>query len=148
MFYQTLALTIHGKKLKRSYKNIKFKIWAPIWNEEFELPDESYSVSDVQDYFEYTLKKYETVTDNPSIRTYVNKIEDRITFKTDTGYYLELLTPQTMKLLGSIQSKITKDENGENVPHFKIAEVLLVHCNIVNNDHWQDSRVFYSFVSN
>ena len=112
------------------------------------MPDESYSVSDMQDYFEYTLKKYETVTDNPSIRISANKIENRITFKTDTGYYLELLTPQTMKLLGSNQSKRTKDENGENLPHFKIAEVLLVHCNIVNNNYRQDSRVFYSFVSN
>ena len=83
-------------------------------DEEFELSDGSYSVSDIQSYFEYVLKKHETVTDNPSIRIYVNKIENRITYKIKTGYYLELLTPETMKLLGSTKNKITKDENCEN----------------------------------
>ena len=85
---------------------------------------------------------------NPSIRIYVNKIENRIKFKIKTGYYLELLTPETMKLLGSTKSKITKDENSENVPHLEITEVVLVHCNIVNNDYQQDSRVLYTFVPN
>ena len=66
---------------------------------------------------------------------YVNKIENRITFKIKTGYYLELLTPETMKLLGSTKSKTTKDKKGENVPHLEITEIILVHCNIVNNDH-------------
>ena len=79
---------------------------------------------------------------------YVNKIENRITFKIKTGYYLELLTLETMKLLGSTKSKITKDKNGENVPHLEIAEVILVHCNIVNNDYQQDSRILYKFVPN
>ena len=58
----------------------------------------------------------------------VNKIENRITLKIKTGYYLDLLTPDTMKLLGSIENKITKDKNGENVPHFEIKKVVLVHC--------------------
>ena len=66
---------------------------------------------------------------------YVNKIENRITFKVNTGYYLDFLTPETMKLLGSTQSKITNDKTGENVPHLEITEVVLVHCNIVNNDY-------------
>ena len=79
---------------------------------------------------------------------YVNKIENTITFKIKTGYYLELLTPETMKLLGSTKNKITKDKNGENVPHLEITEVVLVHCNIVNNDYQQDSRVLYTFVPN
>ena len=79
---------------------------------------------------------------------YVNKIEDKITFKIKTGYYLELLTPETMKLLGSTKSKITKDENGENVPHLEITEVVLIYCNIVNNDYQQNSRVLYTFISN
>ena len=86
--------------------------------------------------------------DDPSIRLYVNKIENRITFKIKTGYYLELLTPETMKLLGSTENKITKDKNGENVPHLEITEVVLVHCNIVNNDYQQESRVLYTFVPN
>ena len=63
-----------------------------------------------------------------------NKTQNRITFKIKNGYYLELLTPETMKLLGSTESKITKDKNDENVPHIVIAELVLVHCNLVNND--------------
>ena len=62
-------------------------------------------------------------------------------FKIKTGYYLELLTPETMKLPGSTKSKITKYENGENVPHLEITEVILIHYNIINNDYQQDSRV-------
>ena len=121
---------------------------APTWNEESELIDGSHSVLDIQDYFEYTLKKHEIVTDNLSIRIYINKIENRITFKIKTGYYLELLTSETMKLLGRTKIKITKDENGENVPRLEITEVVLIHCNIVNNDYQQDSRVLYTFVPN
>ena len=85
---------------------------------------------------------------NPPIRIYVNKIENRITFRTKTGYYLEYLTPETMKLLGSTESKITKDKNGENMSHLQMTEVVLVHCNIVNNDYQQDSRVLYTYVPN
>ena len=71
-----------------------------------------------------------------------------ITFKIKDGYSLELLTKETMKLLGSAENKITKDKNGENVPHLEITEVVLVHCNMVNNDYQQDSRVLYTFVPN
>ena len=78
----------------------------------------------------------------------VNRIENRITFKIKSGYYLELLTPETMKLLGSTESKITKDKNGENVPHLEIVELVLVNCNLVNNDYQQDSRILYTFVPN
>ena len=78
----------------------------------------------------------------------INKIENRITFKIKSGYNLELLTPETMKLLGSTENRITKDKNGEYVPHLEITEVVLVHCNIVNNDYQQDSRVLYTFVPN
>ena len=70
-----------------------FKISAPTWNGEFELPDGPYSVSDIQDYFEYILKKRGEKTNNPSMRIYVNKIENRIMFEINTGYYLERLTP-------------------------------------------------------
>ena len=122
--------------MEKSCKNNKFKISTPTSNEEFELPDESYSISDIQDYFEYNLEKYgEKINDNnPSIKMYVNKTENRITFKIKTGYYLELLTPKTLELLGSTKSKITKGENGENEPHLEITEVVLIHCNIVNNN--------------
>ena len=77
---------------------------------------------------------------------YVKKRENIITFKIKTGYYLELLTPEITKLLGSNKSKITKNENGENVPHLEITEVILIHCNIFNNDHQQDLIVLYTFV--
>ena len=77
--------------------------------------------------------KSNEIVDNPSIRIYVNKIENRITFKIKNGYYLELLTPETMKLLESTESKITKDKNGKNVLHLEITELVLVHCNLVNN---------------
>ena len=73
------------------------KISAPTWNEELELPYRSYSISDIQDYFEYSLKKHEEKTVNPSIRIYINKIENSITFKIKTEYYLELLTLETVK---------------------------------------------------
>ena len=110
----------------------------PTWNEEFTLPDGSYSISDIQDYFEYILKKHgEKINndkDKPSVKIYTNKVENRITFKIKNGYSLELLTKETMKLLGSSENKITKDKNGENVPHLVITEAVLVHCNIVNND--------------
>ena len=116
------------KNIKGSYNNKKCKISALTWSDEFVLPDASYLIPDIQDYFEYILKKHNENVDNPSIRIYVNKTENRITFKIQTGYYLELLTPETMKLLGSTESKISKDENGENVPHLEITEVVLVHC--------------------
>ena len=132
----------------KELNNNKFKISAPIWNEEFELPDGSYSVSDIQDYFEYILKKHSESVDNPSIRMYINRIENRITFKIKDRYYFELLTPETMKLLGSTESKITKDKNGENVPHLEVVELVLVHCNLVKNDYQQDSRILFTFVPN
>ena len=78
----------------------------------------------------------------------MNKIENRITFKIKRGYYFELLTPETMKLLGSAKNKITKDENDEDVSHLEITEVVLVHSNIVNNDYQQKSRVLYTFFPN
>ena len=133
--FSILSIYYTWKNTKKSYKINKFKISALTWNEEFELPDGSYSVSDIQDYFEYILKKYTEKTDKPSIKTYVNKIKNRITFKIKTGYCIEILMDGTMKIPGSNKSKITKDKNGENVPNLEITEVILVHCNIVCNDY-------------
>ena len=92
------------------------------------MPDGWYSVANIQDYFEYILKKQGENIDNPSVKIYVNKIENRITFSIKNGYSLELLTPETMKLFGSTENKITKDRNVENVPHLEITEVVSVHC--------------------
>ena len=80
------------KNIKNSYNNNKFKIAAPTWNDKFELPDGSYSVSDIQDYFEYSLNNHRENTDKPSVQRYLNKIENRVTFKIKNGHSLELLT--------------------------------------------------------
>ena len=79
---------------------------------------------------------------------YVNEIEKRITFKLEAGYFLELLTSETMKLLGSTKIKKNKGKNDEKVPHLEITKVVLVYCNIVNNDYQHDSKVLYTFVLN
>ena len=92
------------KNIKSSYNNNKFKISAPTQNDEFELPDGSYSISDIQDYFEYILKKHGEDIDKPSVQLYVNKIENRVTFKIKNGCSLELLTSETMKLLRSTKN--------------------------------------------
>ena len=96
-----LSIYYTWKSIKSSHNNNKFKIYAPTWNNKLELPDGSYSLSDIQDYFEYILKQHGEKTVNPSIRIYISKLENRITFKIKTGYYLELLIPEKMKLLGS-----------------------------------------------
>ena len=131
-----------------SYKNNKFKVSTPTWNAEFELPDGSYSIPDIQDYFVYILKKHGEKTVNASIKIYINKIENEFVFEIKTGYYLELLTPETMKLLRRTKSKITKNENSENVPCLKITEVVLINCNVVNNSYQQNSRILYTFTPN
>ena len=143
-----LSIYYTWKNIKSSCNNNKFKISAPTWDDKFELPDGFYSVSDIQDYFEHILEKHWEGIDEPSVYIYANKTENRITFKIKNGYSLEILTPETMKLLGSTKNEITKDKNGENVPHLEITEVVLVYCDIVNNDYQQDSRVLYMFVPN
>ena len=146
-----LGIYYTWKNIKNSYKNNKYKISAPTWNKEFELPDGSYLISDIQEYFEYILKKHSEIIDKnnyPLIKIYINRVENRVLFKIKNGYYPELLTPETMKLLGSTKSKIVKDKNGENVPHLDIVELVLVHCNYVNNNYQQDSRTLYIFAQN
>ena len=85
-----LSIYYTWKNIKSSYNNNRFKISAPTWSDEFELPDGSYLVSDIQDYFEYILKKHNENTDDPLIKIHANKIENRITFKIKKGYYCEL----------------------------------------------------------
>ena len=133
-----------------TYSLYREKDGMKTWNKEFEFPHGSYSVSDIRKYFEYILKEHgaKINDNNPSLKIYINKIENRITFKIKTGYYRELLMHETRKLLESIKSKITKHKNGENVPHLEISEVVLIHCNIVNNNFQQDSRVLHAFVPN
>ena len=143
-----LSIYYTWKNIKSSYNNNKFKISASTWNDKFELPDGSHSVPDIQDYFEYIFKIHGEDIDKQSVQLYVNKIEKRVTFKIKNGYGLDFLTPETMKLLGSTENKNTKDNNGKNVPHVQITEVVLFHCDIVNNEYQQDSRVLYTFDPN
>ena len=141
-----LSIYYTWKNIKSEYNNNKFKISVPTWNDEFDLPDGSYSISDIQDYFEFIIKKHETLTENPPVQIYVNKIKNRIVFKIKTGYKLELLTPETMKLLGSTKKDVDKNKNGENIPKLESVEVVLVHCNLVKNDYQLTSKVLFSFV--
>ena len=112
------------------------------------MPDGSYSVSDIQDYFEYIIKKQETIEDNPPVQIYVNNIKSRIVFKIKTGYKLVLLTEEKMQLLGSSKKVIDRNKDGEIVPRLETVEVVLVHCNLVNNNYQQASKVLFTFVPN
>ena len=100
-------LSIHytWTNIKSEYNNNKFKISTQTWNDTFDLPDCSYSIADIQDYFKFIIKKHDTLTENPPVQIYPNKIKNGIVFKVKTGYKLELLIPQTMKLLASGKKK-------------------------------------------
>ena len=146
MALANLSIYNTWKNIKSEYKNNKFKISAPTWNDTFDFPDGSYSISDIQDYFEFIIKKHETLTENPPIQIYPNKIKNRIVFKIKTGYKLELLTPETMKLLGSTKKDVDADKNSENVPKLESIEVVLVHCNLIKSDYQHTSKVLFSFI--
>ena len=146
MALANLRIYYTWKNVKSIYKNNKFKISAPTWNETFDLPDGSYNISEIQDYIEYIIKKHETIRENAPILIYLNTINYRIVFKIKTGYKLELLSKETMKLLGSTKDIIDSDKNSENVLKLENAEVVLVHCNLVNNAYQQHSKVLFTFV--
>ena len=97
MAFANLSFFYTWENIKSEYNNCKFKISAPIWNDEFDLPDGSYSFFDIQEYFQCIIKKHETAAENPPAQIYVNKIKNRIVFKTKAGYKLELLTKETMQ---------------------------------------------------
>ena len=143
-----LSIYYTWRNIKSEYNNNKFKISAPTWNKTFDLPDGSYSITDIQDYFEFIIKKHHTLTENPSIQIYPNKIKNRIVFKIKTGYKLELLSPETMKLLGSTKKVVDKDKNGEIVPKLDSVEVVLVQCNLVKNGYQHTLKVLFTFVPN
>ena len=148
MALANLSIYYTRKNIKSEYNNNKFKISPATWNDTFDLPDGSYSVSDIQDYFEYIIKKHETIADNPPVQVYVNKIKNRIFLKIKTGYKLELLTKETMQLLGNSKEDIDQNNNGELVPRLETVEVVLVYCNLVNNSYQQASKVLFIFAPN
>ena len=147
MALASLSIYYTWKNVKSIYKNNKFKISAPTWNKTFDLPDGSYKVPAIQN-LEYVIKKHETITDTAPILIYANKISNRIVFKIKTEYKLELLSKETMKLLGSTKDTIDADKNSKNVQRFGNVEVVLVHCNLVNHSYQQASRVLFTFVPN
>ena len=134
MALANLSIYYTWKNMKSEYKNNKFNISAPTLNDTFDLPDGSYSIEDIQNYFELIIKKNEALTENPPIQIYLNKTKKRIVFKIKTGYKLELLTRETMKLLGSTRKDVNSDKNNEDVLKLEFVEVVLVHCNLVKND--------------
>ena len=146
MALPNLSIYYTWKNVKSIYKNNKFKISAPTWNETFDLPDGSYNISEIQDYFAYIIKKHETISESAPILIYANTINNRIVFKVKSAYKLELLSKEIMKLLRSTKDIIDEDKNGENVTRSENVEVVLVHCNLVNNSYQQHSRVLLTFV--
>ena len=108
MALANLSIYYTWKNIKSEYNNNKFKISAPTWNDTFDLPDGSYSIADIQAYFGFIIKKHETLTENLPVQIYPNKIKNIIVFKLKAGYKLELLTPETMKLLGSTKKTLIK----------------------------------------
>ena len=148
MAISNLSIYYTWKYVKSTYNNNKFEIIAPTWDEMFDLPDGSYSIPAIQNYFEYIIKKHETIADTAPILIYGNKTNNRIVFKIKSGYKLELLSKETMKLLGSTSNTIDADKDSENVPRLENVEVVLVHCNLVNNSYKQASRVLFTFVPN
>ena len=148
MALANLSIYYTWRNIKSKHNNNKFKISAPTWNDTFDLPDGSYSISDIQDYFEFIIKKHETLTENPPVQIYPNKIKNRIVFKIKTSYKLELLTPETMRLLRSTKKGVEVDKNSEHVPKLESVEVVLIHCNLVKNDYRRTSKVSFSFAPN
>ena len=144
----SLSISYAWKNVKSTYNNNKFKISAPTWSETFDLPDGSYNMPELQDYIEYIIKKHETIGKTAPILIYTNTITNRIVFKIKTEYKLGLLSKKTMKLLGSTKDTTDADKNSENVPRLENVEVVLVHCNLVNNSYQQHSRVLFTYVPN
>ena len=143
-----LSIYYTSKNIKSVYNNNKYKTSAPTWNDTFDLPDGSYNIPAIQNYIEYIIKKHETIADTAPILIYANKISNRIVLKIKTGYKLELLSKETRKLIGSTKGTIDADKNSENVPRLENVELVLVHCNLVNNSYQQASRVLFTFVPN
>ena len=131
-----------------TWRNNKFKKFAPTWNNTFDVPDGSYSISTLQDYFEYIIKKNETITTTSPILIYVNTTNSKIVFKIKSGYKLELLSKETMELLGSSKSVIDSDKNSELVPNLESVDLVSMHCNLVNNTYQKASRALYTFIPN
>ena len=116
MALENVSIYYTWKNIKPKSRNNKLKILT--WNDEFDLLHESYLIFNIQDYFEYSIEKHKTFTENPPVEIYVNRIKNRIVFQVKTGYKLELSSPETMKLLGSTNNQ---NKVSENVPSLKVS---------------------------
>ena len=143
-----LSISYTWKNVKSDYNNNKLKMSAPTWNDTFDVPDSSYSIAAPQNYFEYIIKKHENIADVSPVLIYVNEINNRIVWKIKSGYKLELLSKETMKSLRSSTDTIDGDRNSELVPKLESVDLVLVHCNLVNNSYQQASKVLFTFVTN
>ena len=121
-----------------------------MWSDTFDVPDGSYSIIALQNYFEYigTIAEHGTIADISAVLIYVNEINNRIVFKIKSGYKLELLSKETMRLLGSLADTIDGDQNSELVPKLESVDLVLLHCNLVNKNYHQASKVLFTFVPN
>ena len=142
LIFKTYYIYYTWKNIRKQYKNNKLKIIAPTWNDEFELPDSSYSVSDIRVYIEYIIKKHETLTTVPPIYIYMNRINNRLVFEIKDGYKLELQSLETVKLFGSKEKLIEKTKSGENVPSLGVVEVVLTQCNLVYNQNQENLKYY------
>ena len=143
-----LSVYYTWKNIKSDHNKNKLKISAPTWSNTFDVPDGSYSIAALQNYFKYIIKKHETIADVSPVLIYVNEINNRIVFKVKSGHKLELLSKETMRLLGSMTNSINKDKNSKLVPQLESVDLLLIQCNFVNNSYQQASKVLLTFVPN
>ena len=138
MALANLSIYYTWKNIKSEYSNNKFKISAPIG-----------MILSIYLMVLILLQMFRTtLTENPPVQIYPNKVKNRIVFKIKTGDKLELLTPKTMKLFRSPKKDIDKDKDGEIVRKLESVEIVLVHCNLVKSDYQHTSKVLYSFVPN
>ena len=142
-----LSIYYTWKNIKSEYNNNKFKISALTWNVKFDLSNGYYSISDIQDYFEFIIKKHETLAENPPIQIYPNKIKNRIVFKVKTGYKLELLSLETMKLLESTKKKmlikIKMDKMCQNQNLLKLFQYTVIQSITVISKHLKYCLLLY-----
>ena len=161
MALTNLSFYYTWKNINSKYNNNKFKISAPTWNDIFDLPDGSYPISDIQDYFQFIIKKHKTLIENPPIQIYRNEIKNRIVFRIKTGYKLEMLTSETTRLLGSTKKDVDSDKKivkmHQNQNLLKLFQYIKIQSKMIINIHqkfyskqtiWTVNKYFTTFFNN
>ena len=141
MALANLSIYYTWKNIKSTYNNNKFKISVPTWNDQFVLPDGSYPISDIQDCFEYIIKKHRTIADNPPVQIYTNEIKSRIILKIKTGYKVEI-----MKLLVSRKKDVDQDKDGEDVSNqnlLRLFQQIVIQSIKIINKHLKYDLLLY-----